>query len=251
MSGHNRWTKIKRLKGAVDAARGRAFTKVIKEITLAARSGGGDPSGNPRLRKAIDLAKATNMPADTWQRAIKKGTGELEGVHYEELTYEGVGPGGALLLMEVVTDNRNRTAAEIRKIFDKHNGQLGSAGSAAWAFEPKGIITLAKSAATEEQLFDVAVAAGAEDVGSDDDTWTITTPVDQVDAIKDALVTAHVEVATATHELVPKTPKMVEGRDGEVLLNLVSTLEEHDDVQKVYADFELSEADAERLASQA
>jgi len=251
MSGHNRWTKIKRAKGAVDAARGRAFTKIIKEITISARMGGGDPNGNPRLRKAVDLAKATNMPADTWQRAIKKGTGELEGVSYEELVYEGVGPGGALLLMEVVTDNRNRTAAEIRKIFDKHNGSLGGAGSAAWAFEPKGVITLAKTAATEEQLFDVAVGAGAEDVGSDDDTWTVTTPNDQLDAVKDALTAAKIEVASASHEKIAKTPKIVEGRDGEVLLNLATALEEHDDVQKIYTDFELSEADAARLASEA
>jgi len=251
MSGHNRWTKIKRLKGAVDAARGRAFTKIIKEITIAARMGGGDPTGNARLRKAIDLAKATNMPQDTWQRAIKKGTGELEGVSYEELVYEGVGPAGALLLMEVVTDNRNRTAAEIRKVFDKHNGSLGGAGSAAWAFEPKGIVTLAKSAASEEQLFDVAVGAGAEDVGSDDETWTITTPVDALDPVKDALVAAKIEVASASYEKVPKTPKIVEGRDADVLLNLVTALEEHDDVQKVFTDFELSEADAARLASEA
>ena len=251
MSGHNRWTKIKRLKGATDAARGRAFTKVIKEITIAARTGGGDPSGNPRLRKAIDLAKGTNMPNETWQRAIKKGTGELEGASYEELVYEGVGPGGALLLMEVVTDNRNRTAAEIRKIFDKHNGQLGGAGSAAWAFVPKGIITIPKAAATEEQLFDVAVGAGAEDVGSDDETWTVTTPPDQLEPIKDALSGAKITVTTATLEKVAKTPKIVGGRDGEVLVNLATTLEEHDDIQKVYTDFELSEADAARLAGEA
>ena len=177
MSGHNKWSTIKHRKGAQDAKRGKVFTKIIKEITVAARMGGGDASANPRLRRALDEARLNNMPADNVQRAIKKGTGELEGVQYEELLYEGVGPAGTLFLCEVMTDNRNRTAAELRKMFDKHGGQLGAAGSAAWAFDSKGLVTLPHTAATEEQLFEVAVGAGAEDVQGDGENWTITTPV--------------------------------------------------------------------------
>ena len=161
MSGHSKWSTIKRKKGAADAARGKLFTKLIKEITVAARGGGGDPDGNPRLRRAIDAARGANMPADNVARAIKKGTGELEGVQYEELVYEGVGPDGALFLCEVVTDNRNRTIAEVRKIFDRNNGQIGSNGTAAWAFEQKGVIRIDGAAATEEELFEVAVGVGA------------------------------------------------------------------------------------------
>jgi len=251
MSGHNRWSSIKHKKGAADAKRGKLFTKIIKEITIAARTGGGDATGNSRLRRAIDLAKLSNMPADNITRAIKKGTGELEGVMYEELTYEGVGPQGTLFLMEVVTDNRNRTAAEIRKIFDKHNGTLGSAGSAAWAFEEKGVITLPRSAATEEQLFDVAVGAGAEDILDRQDVWTITTPVSAFDDVKTALTAASLEMQGAQLEKIAKTPKVVRGRDAEVLINLADALEDHDDVQKVFTDFELADEEIARLEQQA
>jgi len=246
MSGHSKWSTIKHKKGAVDAKRGRIFTKVIKEITVAARMGGGDASGNPRLRRALDLARANNMPADNVLRAIKKGTGELEGVHYEELFYEGVGPAGCLVMCEVVTDNRNRTAAELRKIFDKHNGQLGATGSAAWAFDNKGQITLEPSAATEEQLFEIAVGAGAEDVQNDGEQWLITTPPDVLDAVRDALTTASIAVQNAEFARIPKTPKILSGRDAEVGMNLVEALEDHDDVQKVHIDFEPSD---EALAS--
>jgi len=246
MSGHSKWSTIKHKKGAVDAKRGRIFTKVIKEITVAARMGGGDASGNPRLRRALDLARANNMPADNVLRAVKKGTGELEGVHYEELFYEGVGPAGCLVMCEVVTDNRNRTAAELRKIFDKHNGQLGATGSAAWAFDNKGQITLEPSAATEEQLFEIAVGAGAEDVQNDGEQWLITTPPDVLDAVRDALTTASIAVQNAEFARIPKTPKILSGRDAEVGMNLVEALEDHDDVQKVHIDFEPSD---EALAS--
>lgn len=241
MSGHSKWSTIKHKKGAADAKRGKVFTKVIKEITVAARMGGGDADGNPRLRRALDLARANNMPADNITRAIKKGTGELEGVNYEELTYEGVGPGGTLVLCDIVTDNRNRTAAELRKIFDKHNGQMGAAGSAAWAFDAKGQITLAQAAASEEQLFEVAVGAGAEDVAGDEERWTIITPFDALDAVRDALSEAGIEVENAEHAKLPKTVKTLDGRDAEVGMNLVEALEDHDDVQKVYTDFEPSE----------
>lgn len=246
MSGHSKWSTIKHKKGAVDAKRGRIFTKVIKEITVAARMGGGDPTGNPRLRRALDLARSNNMPADNVSRAIKKGTGELEGVHYEELLYEGVGPAGTLVMCEVVTDNRNRTAAEMRKIFDKHNGQMGATGSAAWAFDTKGQISLELSKATEEQLFEVAVGAGAEDVESDGESWWVTTPPDALDAVRDALTAASIPIQNAELARVPKTPKVLSGRDLEVGMNLVEALEDHDDVQKVHIDFEPSD---EALAS--
>jgi YebC/PmpR family DNA-binding regulatory protein len=247
MSGHNKWSTIKHRKGAQDAKRGKVFTKIIKEITVAARMGGGDPGANPRLRHALDEARFNNMPAENVTRAIKKGTGELEGVHYEELLYEGVGPAGTLLLCEVMTDNRNRTAAELRKLFDKHGGQLGAAGSAAWAFESKGIITLAQAAATEEQLFEVAVGAGAEDVLGDGENWVITTAVDMLEKVREALAQAKVAVSGAQLAKVPKTPKTIGGRDAEVGMNLVEALEDHDDVQKVYVDFEPSDEAMQNL----
>ncbi len=249
MSGHNKWSTIKHKKGAADAKRGRIFTKIIKEITIAARMGGGDPDGNPRLRRAVDLAKTNNMPSDNVTRAIKKGTGELEGISYEELTYEGVGPAGTLFLLEVVTDNRNRTNPELRKIFDLHNGQLSAAGSAAWAFDERGIITLAKDAAEEEKLFDVAVNAGADDVEDLGDSWLVTTDKTALDEVRSAIAEAGMEVATAELAKLPKTKKTVEGRDAEVLIDLVETLEDHEDVQKVFSDFDLSEEALAQLSS--
>ncbi len=248
MSGHSKWSSIKHKKGAADARRGKVFTKVIKEITVAARQGGGDPGGNPRLRRAIDLAKANNMPADNVTRAIKKGTGELEGVAYEELTYEGVGPAGSLLLVSVVTDNRNRTAAELRKLFERHNGQLSSAGSASWAFDEKGSIVVPRAAASEEELFDVAVGAGAEDLEEVGDDWVLTTPRASLDEVREAVAQANIEISSSGLEMLPKNKKVVEGRDAEVLLDLVDSLDDHDDVQKVFTDFELSDKDLERLA---
>jgi len=241
MSGHNKWSTIKHKKGAADAKRGKVFTKLIKEITVAARMGGGDPGGNPRLRRAVDAARAANMPGDNVTRAIKKGTGELEGVSYEELTYEGVGPGGTLILVDVVTDNRNRTFPELRKLFDNHHGQIGSAGSAAWAFDEKGVITVARDQASEEKLFELAAGAGADDVEDLGDSWLVTTEKTELDAVQSALTDAGVEVESAELAKLPKTKKVVEGRDAEVLMNLVEALEDHDDVQKVFGDFELSD----------
>ncbi len=241
MSGHSKWSTIKRKKGAVDAARGKLFTKIIKEITVAARVGGGDPDGNPRLRRAVDEARAANMPADNVTRAIKKGTGELEGVEYEELLYEGVGPDGALFVCEVVTDNRNRTIAEVRKIFDKNHGQIGSGGSAAWAFEQKGIIRLDKKAASEEKLFEIAVGAGAENLELVDDQWVVTTARNDLDAVSTAISDRGIEVDEAALEYIPNNPKLVEGSDAEKLMQLFEALDEHDDVQNVFSDFELSE----------
>jgi YebC/PmpR family DNA-binding regulatory protein len=246
MSGHNKWSSIKHRKGAQDAKRGKIFTKIIKEITMAARLGGGDPGANARLRKAVDDARAANMPADNVSRAIKKGTGELEGVTYEELLYEGVGPAGVLLLVEIMTDNRNRTAAEMRKIFEKHGGQLGAGGSAAWAFDPKGLITLPHAAASEEQLFEVAVGAGAEDVQGDGESWSIITAIESLNAVREALSAAKIEVTSADLVKLPKTPKTLGGAEAQAGMNLVEALEDHDDVQKVFTDFE---PDSEALAN--
>ena len=248
MSGHNRWSSIKHKKGAADAKRGKIFTKIIKEITVAARMGGGDPGGNPRLRRALDEARASNMPSDNISRAIKKGTGELEGVSYEEITYEGVGPAGVLFLIETVTDNRNRTNPELRKIFERHNGTLSAPGAAAWAFEDKGLVFLAKEAATEEQLFEVAVGAGAEDVGDAGDRWMVSTEKTSLEEVRQAVMAAGMEVSSAELAKLPKTKKTVEGREAELLMHLVEALEDHEDVQKVYTDFELSEAELQRLS---
>jgi YebC/PmpR family DNA-binding regulatory protein len=246
MSGHSKWATIKRKKALLDSKRGKVFTKIIKEITVAARMGGGDMGGNARLRKAVDDAKAAAMPADTIQRAIKRGTGELEGAAYEEVVYEGTGPHGTLFLVEGMTDNRNRTVAEIRKIFEKHNGVLGGAGTAGWAFDRKGIITLEKKAATEDQLMEVAVGAGAEDYLDAGEEWHLTTPADALNTVQTAL-----EKAKIAHKgslaFVPKAKKPLNGRDAEVALNLVDALDDHDDVQNVYADFEISDEDMAKL----
>jgi len=236
MSGHNKWSTIKHRKGAVDAKRGKIFTKIIKEITIAARAGGGDITGNPRLRRAVDDAKAANMPADNVTRAIKKGTGELEGVSYEEIRYEGVGPAGTLVVVLITTDNRNRTSAEIRKIFDKHQGQLGAAGSAAWAFEERGWVTLAKEAREEEVLVELAADLGAEDVVDGDDQWIVITPYDKLDAVRDGLAAQGIEINEASHRLIPKTPKACSEQDAEMLIKLIEALEDNDDVQKAFTD---------------
>jgi YebC/PmpR family DNA-binding regulatory protein len=241
MSGHSKWSTIKRRKGAQDAKRGKLFTKVIKEITIAAREGGGDPDGNPRLRRAVDLARSVNMPADNITRAIEKGTGELEGVQYEELVYEGIGPDGALFVCEVVTDNRNRTIAEVRKVFDKNHGQIGSSGSATWAFEQKGLIRIDGDATTEESLFEAAVGGGAENMELVGDQWVVTTPRNDLDSVRDAIATSGIPVTEAALEYLPNNPKVVEGPEAEKLIQLYEALEDHDDVQSVYSDFELSE----------
>lgn len=246
MSGHSKWATIKHKKGAADAKRGRLFTKLIREITVSAKMGGGDQSGNPRLRKAVADAKAQSMPADTITRAIKRGTGELEGVTYEEITYEGTGPGGSLFIVETMTDNRNRTIAEFRKIFEKHNGAMGT--SAGWAFDRKGVITLEKSASNEDQLMDCAVGAGADDYSDDGEEWTLTTPPEKLDAVLKALEAAKVPVKSSGLQMVAKTPKTLTGRDAEVAMNLVEALDEHDDTQNVYSDFDVSEEDLKRLS---
>src|SRR6516165_1792688 len=247
MSGHSKWATIKHKKGALDAKRGKLFTKLIKELTVAARMGGGDPSGNPRLRKAISDAKGQSMPNDTINRAVKRGTGEIEGAAYEEITYEGTGPAGTLFMVESMTDNRNRTVAEIRKIFEKHNGVLGSAGTAGWAFERKGLIAVGKEA-TEDQLMEFAVGAGAEDYQDAGEDWQITTPPDALNAVAEALEKAGIKPKTNSVAAVPKVKKPLAGRDAQVALNLAEALDDHEDVQNVYADFDISDEELAAIA---
>ena len=249
MSGHSKWATIKRKKGAVDAARGKVFTRHTREIAIAARMGGGDPGGNARLRKAMSAAKADQMPNDRIDRAIKRGTGEIEGVSYEEVLYEGTGPGGTLLLVEGTTDNKNRTVAELRKIFDKHNGSLGTSGTAAWAFDRKGALVIG-GAATEEQIMESAVEAGADDYENDGENWTVYTPVDLMEEIGAAVEAAKLQLVSSKLVQVPKTWKELRGRDAEVGLNLVDTLDEHDDVATVYVDFDVPEEELRRIASE-
>lgn len=248
MSGHSKWATIKHTKAAVDAKRGKLFTKLIKELTVAARLGGGIVENNPRLRKAIADAKGKSMPGDTIKNAIKRGTGEIEGPPVEEVLYEGTGHGGVLYLIEGTTDNRNRTVAEIRKIFEKAGGVLGSAGTAAWAFDRKGTIHLDKEAVTEDQLMETAVGAGADDYSDDGDLWTVTTPPDALGAIVEALEKASITVKDSQLVYIPKTLKPVSGEEAQKLLKLVDALDDHDDVANVYADFDVSEEDMAKLS---
>jgi YebC/PmpR family DNA-binding regulatory protein len=248
MSGHSKWATIKHKKGALDAKRGKLFTKLIKELTVAARMGGGDPGGNPRLRKAIADAKGQSMPNDTIKRAVQRGTGEIEGAAYEEVLYEGTGPSGTLFLVEGMTDNRNRTVAEIRKIFEKNNGVLGGASTAGWAFDRKGLLQIAKDQATEDQLMEVAVGAGAEDYTDAGEEWHLTSPPDALNVVLEALEKAKIAVKGSQIGYVPKTKKPIAGRDAEVALNLAEALDDHDDVQNVYADFDVSDEEMARIA---
>jgi len=249
MSGHSKWASIKHKKGATDAKRGKLFGKLIKEIQVAARMGGGDPGGNPRLRKAVQTARSSQMPQDTITRAIKRGTGELEGMSYEEITYEGTGPGGTLFLVEAVTDNRNRTVAELRKVFEKHGGALGGGGSAMWAFERKGMVAIAQTAADEEQLMELTMEAGAEDVTLEGESWQVLCEVSDIDNVTTAIEQASIEVETSAPIYVPKTKKPLEGRSAEKVLGLFEALDDHDDVQNPYADFDISDEELERIAA--
>ena len=240
MSGHSKWATIKRKKAATDQARSKVFSKYIKEITLAARAGP-DPNINPRLRSAISAAKAVNMPANNIDRAIQRGAGLEEGVHFEETQYEGYGPGGVAVLVEVATDNRNRTAGEIRHTFTKHGAALGEAGSVSYLFKPRGVIIVDKAALGEEALMEIVLEAGADDVASEGDTYEILTPPAQLEAVKEALAaksvpTLSAELTKLASLLVPVTEKVAES-----LLKLMDTLEDHDDVQKVYANFSMSD----------
>jgi YebC/PmpR family DNA-binding regulatory protein len=248
MSGHSKWSQIKRKKGATDAKRGQVFTKLIKEITIAARIGGGDPEGNPRLRTAVAAAKAENMPKDNIDRAIKKGTGELEGVSYDEFLYEGYGPGGAAVLIEVMTDNKNRTTAEIRHIFAKSSGNLGEAGCVAWMFQKKGYIVVEKGAVDEEQLMELALDSGADDIEEGEKEFEVVTDPGAFEGVKQALDGAGIQYLLAEVTMHPQSVVQLEGKNAEQMLRLMEQLEDQDDVQKVYANFDIPEGVMEQLS---
>jgi YebC/PmpR family DNA-binding regulatory protein len=246
MSGHSKWSTIKHKKGAADAKRGKIFTKLIKEITVAARMGGGDPGGNPRLRSAIIAARTANMPGDNIDRAIKKGTGELEGVSYEEVTYEGRGPGGVAIIVETVTDNKNRTVSEIRHIFTRHNGKIGE--TVAYMFQRRGVIELPKEGSDEEKLMEKVLDLGADDVQDQGDTFVVYCAQGDVERVGEELRKAGFSVESAQAALVPTSTVRVEGRDAEVVVKLVSALEDHDDVQHVWANFDVDDSVLEQFA---
>lgn len=241
MSGHSKWSTIKRKKGALDAKRGKIFTKLIKEITIAARLGGGDPDGNPRLRTAIQTAKGANMPQDNIARAIAKGTGDLEGVSYEECAYEGYGPNGVAILISVLTDNRNRTGAEIRHILTKNNGTMAEPNAVAWNFEKKGLFLVLQESVDEETLMELALEAGAEDFESTDDLFEIHTSPDAFETVREALEQSEIPTESAELAMLPKSTVKLEGKEAEQMLRLMEALEDNDDVQNVYANFDISE----------
>ncbi len=241
MSGHNKWAKVKHVKAKQDAIRGRVFTRIIKEITIAARNGGGDEAANPRLRKAIQDAKAANMPANNIERAIKKGTGELEGVNYEEATYEGYAPGGAALIVDVVTDNKNRTVADIRHIFSKHGGNMGESGSVAWMFEKKGIFTVTTEGKSEDDLLEIVLECGAEDLKYDPESSDILSAPSDFDAVKTALESKGLKIEKAETGMYPKNTIQIEGKDAAQLLRFMDAIEDHDDVQHVYSNFDIDD----------
>jgi len=249
MSGHSKWHSIKHKKAKVDAARGRVFTKIIKELTVAARIGGGDPNTNPRLRVAVSAAKAANMPSKNIENAIKKGTGELPGVVYEDVAYEGYGPGGVAIYIEAVTDNRNRTVAEIRHLFDKYGGNLGETGSVAWMFERKGLIEVDRDKYTEDELLEIALECGAEDLKAGGDLYEIYTAYEDFQEVRNALEEKSVTIESAELTMIPQNTIKLEGKTAEQLMKLMNILDEHDDVQNVHANFDIEDEEMERILS--
>lgn len=248
MSGHSKWSTIKRKKGAIDAKRGKIFTRLIKEITVAARSGGGDPEGNPRLRTAVAAAKAENMPKDNIARAIKKGTGEIAGEVYDEIMYEGYGPGGVAVLVECLTDNRNRTVADVRHYFAKSNGNLGESGCVAWMFDKKGLITIDKSVISEEELMDKALEAGAEDVVEEESEFQVFTAPGDFDQVRESLEEAGLTFLEASVSMIPQnTVEVTDEGIARQLMRLMDNLEDYDDVQNVWANFDIDDALMEQL----
>jgi len=249
MSGHSKWHSIKHKKAKEDAKRGKIFTKLIRELTVSARFGGGDPGMNPRLRQAIDRAKSENMPWDNIDRAIKKGTGELEGVRYEEYTYEGYGPGGTAILVEVMTDNRNRCTAEVRHIFSKLNGNLGENGCVAWLFAKKGYLAVPADAVDEETLMEISLEAGADDIVEDKEEkqFEVYTSQETFQAVKEALDNKEVPYHSAELTMIPKNTVRLQGKEAEQALRLMDTLEDNDDVQNVYSNFDISKEVMESL----
>ena len=239
MSGHSKWASIKHKKGAIDAKRGKVFTKLIKELTVAARIGGGDPGGNPRLRAAMLAAKAENMPKDNIERAIKKGTGELEGVNYEEVSYEAYGPGGVAVLISCLTDNKNRTVADLKHIFDRHGGALGEPGSVSWIFVKKGLIVLDEDKADEEKIMEIALDAGAEDVRQSGSQFEVVMEPSDFEAVKKAFDDAKIPYSLSEITMIPQNTVRLEGKKAEQVLNLIEALEDNDDINNVYANFDI------------
>ncbi len=248
MAGHSKWANIKHKKAREDAKRGKVFSKIVKEITVAARLGGGDLEANPRLRQAVDKARSVNMPKDNIERAIKKGTGEGGGAQYEQVMYEGYGPAGVAVLLEVLTDNRNRVVAEIRHAFSKNKGNLGESGCVAWLFDSRGYIAVAKDGVDEDRIMDVALEAGADDVADGGAVWEVFTDPAAYQRARDAIEAAGLPVEAAELTMVPKNTVRLEGADAERMLRLMEMLEDNDDVQNVYANFDIDEAEMERLA---
>lgn len=248
MSGHSKWSTIKRKKGKADAARGRIFTKLIREITVAAREGGGDLEINAKLRTAVAAAKAANMPADNIKRATQKGTGELEGIRYEQSSYEGYGPGGVAVLIEVLTDNKNRTVADVRHIFAKHNGSLGEVGCVGWMFNRKGYITVGKDRIGEDELMEKALDAGAVDLQSSDDIYEIYTEFADLESVRTALEKNSIEITSVEPAMIPQNTIKLDGKRAEQMLRLYEALEEHDDVVHVYANFDIDESIMEKMS---
>ncbi|MDD3473553.1 MAG: YebC/PmpR family DNA-binding transcriptional regulator [Syntrophaceae bacterium] len=249
MSGHNKWSTIKHKKGAADAKRGKIFSKIIKEITIAARMGGGDPEGNPRLRTVLNAARNANMPKDNIDRAVKRGTGEIAGVTYEEVTYEGYGPGGVAVLVEALTENKNRTVAEIRHIFDKYNGNLGESGCVSWIFEKKGIINVPAQGLTEDQVMELALESGAQDVTMEDDMFEITTDPAEFEAVRKAVEDKGWKIDEASITMVPQNSVKLEGKKAEQMLKMMDVLDDHDDLQNVYANFDISDEEMMKLSA--
>jgi YebC/PmpR family DNA-binding regulatory protein len=245
MSGHSKWHSIKHKKGAADAKRGKIFTRIIKELTVAARAGGGDPDSNPRLRTIIAEAKQNNMPAENIKRAIRRGTGEEPGVSYEEAQYEGYGPGGAALIIDTLTDNKNRTVGELRHLLEKHGGNLAAANAVAWMFSKRGYIVVEKAKADEEKLMNAVLDAGADDFQDDDDNWEVLTAPDAFHAVHEAVKALGIEPATASVSMIPQNYVKLEGKTAQQMVKLMEVLEDHDDVQHVYSNFDIEEKEIE------
>jgi len=250
MSGHSKWSSIKHKKAATDAKRGNLFTRFIRELTIAARSGGGDPESNSRLRHAIEGARAVNMPSDNIKKAIQRGTGELEGVNYEEFSYEGYGPGGVAILADAMTDNKNRTVSEVRHVFEKYNGNLGQQGCVSWMFTRKGVILVPQSAIGEDELMEIVLESGAEDMVKEGNSYEITTTTEDFDKVREALKAKKLPIESAEMAKVPSTYIKLEGKHAEQMLKLYDKLEELDDIQNVWANFDISDEEIEKFSKE-
>ncbi|HTY22460.1 MAG TPA: YebC/PmpR family DNA-binding transcriptional regulator [Desulfomonilaceae bacterium] len=249
MSGHNKWSTIKHKKGAQDAKRGKLFSKIIKEITIAARMGGGDPEGNPRLRAAVLAARAANMPKDNVEKAIKRGAGGLEGTNYEEIVYEGYGPGGVAVLVEVLTDNKNRTVAEVRHIFEKYNGNLGESGCVSWMFKKQGIVVIAADSIDEDEVMEVALECGVHDVKKEGHSFEMTTDPADIETVRKAVEDKGWKIELSEITMIPQTTVKLEGKKAEQMLKMMDALDDNDDMQKVFANFDISEEDMLKISA--